>query len=369
MTVADPRPATATLPAAALEEQAPTLKHRPGRWIDNWNPENPAQWAKEGKAVAARNLRWSIFTEFLGFAVWQLWSVVVVSLPAAGFQLSTGEIFWLISMPSLVGATLRIRYTFVVPPFGARNWAIVSAGLLLIPTIGLATAVSNPQTPFGVLLLIAAIAGFGGAKVASLMANITFFYPAAQKSYAVELNAAAGNLGASVAQFPVPIVITVGAAATLNLPLAGLIRVPLIRVAMVGASFRMDNLSTAKADIAASLAALKEPHLWILAVLYIGTFGSFIGFPGVFPKLLADRFPDLKGFTIGTATVTLAFLGALVGSLARPLRRQARRSARTAASSSRSCAAFRRRPLEGDPRGATTNPPPPRAFRPTSELG
>jgi len=315
VTVTDPRPETATPPAAATSTE---LSHRPGRWIDNWNPENAEQWNSVGKAIAARNLRWSIFAEFLGFVVWQLWSVVVVSLPAAGFQLSTGEIFWLISMPSLVGATLRIPYTFMVPRFGGRNWTIVSAGLLLIPSIGLAIAVSNPATPFGVLLLIAALAGFGGGNFASSMSNITFFYPAAQKGWALGLNAAGGNLGASVAQFVVPIVITVGAAATLNLPLAGLIWVPLILVAMVGAYFRMDNLSAAKADIAASLAALKEPHLWILAVLYIGTFGSFIGFAGVFPKLLADTFPDFTGFAIGTATVTLAFLGALVGSLARP---------------------------------------------------
>lgn len=247
--------------------------------------------------------------------VWKLWSVVVVSLPAAGFQLSTGEIFWLISMPSLVGATLRIPYTFMVPRFGGRNWTIVSAALLLIPSIGLAIAVSNPATPFGVLLLIAALAG---GNFASSMSNITFFYPAAQKGYALGLNAAGGNLGASVAQF----VVTIGAAATLNLPLAGLIWVPLIVVAMVGAYFRMDNLSAAKADVAASLTALKEPHLWILATLYIGTFGSFIGFTGVFPKLLADTFPEFTGFTIGTATVILAFLGALAGSLARPYGRK-----------------------------------------------
>ncbi|MGN7188721.1 MFS transporter [Microbacterium enclense] len=316
VTVTDPRPEAATAPTTV--DQSNELTHRPGRWIDNWNPENATQWAKEGKAIASRNLRWSIFAEFLGFVVWQLWSVVVVSLPAAGFQLSTGEIFWLISMPSLVGATLRIPYTFMVPRFGGRNWTIVSAGLLLIPSIGLAIAVSNPATPFAVLLVIAAFAGFGGGNFASSMANITFFYPAAQKGYALGLNAAGGNLGASVAQFVVPIVITVGAAATLNLPLAGLIWVPLIIIAMVGAYFRMDNLSSAKADITASLAALKEPHLWVMAVLYIGTFGSFIGFAGVFPKLLADTFPDFKGIAIGTATVTLAFMGALVGSLARP---------------------------------------------------
>ncbi len=82
MTVTDPRPETATPPAAATETGRRQLQHRPGRWIDNWNPENATQWAKEGKAIASRNLRWSIFAEFLGFVVWQLWSVVVVSLPA-----------------------------------------------------------------------------------------------------------------------------------------------------------------------------------------------------------------------------------------------------------------------------------------------
>lgn len=305
-----------SLPATVAE--APALIRRPGRWIDGWDPENAAQWAAEGRAIAGRNLRWSIFAEFLGFVVWQLWSVVVVSLPAAGFELTTGEIFWLISMPSLVGATLRIPYTFMVPRFGGRNWTIVSAALLLIPSIGLAVAVANPQTPFGVLLLIAALAGFGGGNFASSMANITFFYPQAQKGWALGLNAAGGNLGASVAQFVVPIAITIGAAGALNLPLAGLIWVPLILVAIVGAWRNMDNLSAAKADVAASLAALREPHLWLLAVLYIGTFGSFIGFAGVFPKLIADTFPDFSAFAVGTATVSLAFLGSLVGSLARP---------------------------------------------------
>jgi MFS transporter, NNP family, nitrate/nitrite transporter len=103
-----------------------------------------------------------------------------------------------------------------------------------------------------------------------------------------------------------------------NLPLAGWIWVPLILVAIVGAYLRMDNLSNAKADFAASLAALREPHLWILAVLYIGTFGSFIGFAGVFPKLIADSFPEFSAFAVGGATLSLAFLGALVGSVSRP---------------------------------------------------
>jgi len=150
------------------------------------------------------------------------------------------------------------------------------------------------------------------------MANITYFFPQKEKGWALGLNAAGGNLGTSVAQFAVPIVVTLGAGATLNISLAGWMWIPLILVAMFGAWRYMDNLSSAKADFAGSAAALREPHLWIMALLYIGTFGSFIGFASVFPKLIADQFPAFSTIQVGQAAVSLAFLGALVGSLARP---------------------------------------------------
>ncbi|TQM28059.1 MFS transporter [Microbacterium kyungheense] len=308
---------TPSTPDAAAPPLSP-LTRRPGRWIDGWNAEDPAFWQAEGRAIARRNLGWSIFAEFLGFIIWQLWSIVVVMLPAAGFTLSSSEAFWLISLPSLVGATLRFPYTFMVAVFGGRNWTIVSAGLLLIPAVLLGIVVSNPDTPFGVLLVVAALGGVGGGNFASSMANITYFFPQKEKGWALGLNAAGGNLGTSVAQFAVPIVVTIGAASTLNISLAGWMWVPLILVAMFGAWRYMDNLSSAKADFGSSAAALREPHLWVMALLYIGTFGSFIGFASVFPKLIADQFPEYSTIQIGTASITLAFLGALVGSLARP---------------------------------------------------
>ncbi|GAA5099831.1 NarK family nitrate/nitrite MFS transporter [Microbacterium yannicii] len=310
---------TAASPRTISPADAPvTLAHRPGRWIDGWNPENGAFWESQGRSIARRNLGWSIFAEFLGFIIWQLWSIVVVMLPAAGFTLSSSELFWLISVPSLVGATLRFPYTFMVAIFGGRNWTIVSAGLLLIPATLLGFVVANPETPFGVLLLVAALGGVGGGNFASSMANITYFFPQKEKGWALGLNAAGGNLGTAVAQFAVPIVVTIGAAATINISLAGWMWIPLILVAMWGAWRYMDNLSSAKADFAGAAGALREPHLWLMALLYIGTFGSFIGFASVFPKLIADQFPEYSSFQIGSASLTLAFLGALVGSLARP---------------------------------------------------
>ncbi|BCT75498.1 MFS transporter [Sinomonas cyclohexanicum] len=300
------------------------LDTRKGRWIEHWDPEDTEQWEREGRTVARRNLRWSIAAEFLGFVVWQLWSIVVVQLPAAGFTFSTAQTFWLLSMPSLVGATLRIPYTFMVPRFGGRNWTIVSALLLLIPTIGLAACVAAPSTPFWLMLTVAGLAGFGGGNFASSMANITFFFPAREKGWALGLNAAGGNLGAAVAQLVVPIAVSITAlfVSGASLMVAGLMWVPLILAAAFGAWKRMDNLARAKGDVAGSLAALREPHLWVIAFLYVGTFGSFIGFGGVFPKLIHDIFPTFSALPIplagGAVALSLAFLGPLVGSLARP---------------------------------------------------
>lgn len=296
-----------------------SLEISTGRWVTNWDAENPVFWKSVGQKTASTNLRWSIFAEFLGFAIWQLFAIVAVYLPAAGFTYSTAQLFWLISMPSLIGATLRIPYTFMVARFGGRNWTVVSALLLLIPAGGLALAVANPSTPFWVMLTLAGLAGFGGGNFASSMANITYFYPAAQKGWALGLNAAGGNLGAAVAQLLVPIAITVFAAGSLQLPLAGLIWIPFILIAAFGARRCMHNLSTARSDVRGALACLREPHLWIIASIYIGTFGSFIGFSAVFPKLINDTFTHYSAFALGTATLSLAFLGPLVGSLARPL--------------------------------------------------
>lgn len=317
-----PRTSPAAEAAAETRAAAPTdrLVVEDGRWITNWQPENSEFWEGPGRPTARRNLIWSVFCEFLGFAVWQLWSVTVVFLPLVGFDLTTSEQFWLVSLPPLVGATLRVPYSFMVAMIGGRNWTIISALLLLIPTIAMALTLGNPETPTWALFAIAAAAGFGGGNFSSSMANITYFYPAKEKGAALGVNAAGGNLGVAVAQFTVPIVVTAFAFGALqpNLPAAGLFWIPFILLAAWGARKYMHNLSHAKNDIKGSLSALKEKHLWIISLIYIGTFGSFMGFGSVFPTLINIQFPEFSSFQLLGAALSLAFLGPLVGSLARP---------------------------------------------------
>lgn len=285
---------------------------RTGRWIQHWDPEDHTFWNNGGRTVARRNLVFSILAEHLGFSVWLLWSIVAVNLNSVGFTFTDSQLFWLVAVPSLVGATLRFPYTFAVPFFGGRNWTIVSALLLLIPATGLAWAVSNPETSFTTMLLIAATAGFGGGNFASSMANISYFFPEREKGWALGLNAAGGNIGVAVVQAPIVVTAIVVAGGGMHLERAGLMWIPLVLLSAYLAWRYMDNLTEASVDFRSSAGAGRRLHTWVMAVLYIGTFGSFIGYSAAFPLLIKTQFPDV-------AVTNYAFLGALVGSLARPL--------------------------------------------------
>ena len=289
---------------------------RPGRrWIEDWAPEDPTFWAATGRPVARRNLVWSILAEHVGFSVWLLWSAIVVFLPDAGFAFSVDQLFWLVALPNLVGATLRLPYTFAVARFGGRNWTVASALLLLLPLTLLLVCVTMPGTPYAVFLIAAATAGVGGGNFASSMANISHFYPEAEQGTALGINAAGGNIGVSTVQLLVPAVVglpIVGAAAGPHLGNVALVWVPLALAAAAGACFRMDNLSSARSPMADQANAARRPQTWVMAVLYVGTFGSFIGFGAAMPLLVSTQFPDAH-------VVYFAFLGALVGSAFRPL--------------------------------------------------
>src|SRR5690606_10353182 len=162
---------------------------------------------KTGHAVAKRNLWISIPALFLAFAVWMIWSAVVVKMPQVGFKFSTDQLFWLTALPALSGATMRIFYSFMVPVFGGRRWTAISTASLLIPAIGMGVAIQNLETPYSVFLVLALLCGFGGGNFASSMSNISYFYPKHEKGRALGLNAGLGNLGVSAVQFAVPLVI------------------------------------------------------------------------------------------------------------------------------------------------------------------
>ncbi|MGE3782430.1 MAG: MFS transporter [Alphaproteobacteria bacterium] len=296
------------------------MRERHTSWISDWRPEDEAFWETHGKRIARRNLIWSIIAEHLGFSIWLVWSIVATKLPQAGFPYTTDQLFQLVAVPGLVGSLMRFPYTFAVTRFGGRNWTMFSAAVLFIPTIALAYFVTQPGTPFWLMLLVAAMAGLGGGNFASSMANISFFYPDRMKGWALGLNAAGGNIGVSFVQLLTPILMGTGLftlylteppASGLYLQNAGLMWLLPLAVAVIGACLFMNNLTDARAPVKDQLVIIRRKHTWVMSYIYIGTFGSFIGYSAAFPLLLKTQFPEI--------TVAIAFLGPLVGSLIRPV--------------------------------------------------
>jgi NNP family nitrate/nitrite transporter-like MFS transporter len=299
-----------------------------GRVLSIWAPEDKAFWKREGEAIARTNLWISVPCLFLAFAIWQMWSVVAVNLPYLGFKFSTNQLFWLAAAPALSGATLRIFYSFMVPVFGGRRWTAVSTASLLIPAIGIGIAIQDTTTTYPTMLILALLCGFGGGNFSSSMANISFFFPKERKGSALGVNAGLGNLGVSTVQFVVPMIIAfsvfggyggdsqtivnpAGETKTIWAQNAAFIWVPFIALCAVIAWFKMNDIADAKASFAEQSVIFKRKHNWLMCWLYLGTFGSFIGYAAGFPLLIRSQFPEVLA-------LQYAWMGPLVGALSRP---------------------------------------------------
>ncbi|MET9874571.1 nitrate/nitrite transporter [Actinacidiphila glaucinigra] len=289
---------------------ASTTARKGGRWIERWDPEDEEFWEAGGRRVAQRNLFFSVLSEHVGFSIWTLWSVMVLFMgPEYGID-PAGK-FFLAAMATAVGSVVRVPYTFAVARFGGRNWTVVSALMLLLPTVA-AAVVMEPGTSYGTFLAVAALTGVGGGNFASSMTNINSFFPLRKKGWALGLNAGGGNIGVPVVQLVGLLVIGTAGAGHPRLLLA--VYIPLIVVAATLAALYMDNLAPVRNDTGAVALAIRDGHTWIMSFLYIGTFGSFIGYSFAFGLVLQNQFARTP---LQAASVT--FVGPLLGSLVRPV--------------------------------------------------
>jgi NNP family nitrate/nitrite transporter-like MFS transporter len=285
--------------------------------ITDWDPEDVVAWEAGNKNIARRNLIWSVIAEHIGFSVWSIWSVMVLFMPEAIYHFTAGDKFLLGATATLVGACLRIPYTLATATFGGRNWTVFSAFVLLIPTVGTMWLLAHPGLPLWPYLVCAALAGFGGGNFASSMTNINAFYPQRLKGWALGINAGGGNIGVPMIQLVGLLVI-----ATLGNRqpywVCAVYLVALV-IAGIGAALYMDNLEQHKIDTSAMGAILKVRDTWVISLLYIGTFGSFIGFAFAFGQVLQINFAA-GGQSAAQASLhaaQIAFIGPLLGSLSR----------------------------------------------------
>ena len=307
--------------AIATSDPIPQTRTRPRTHrIADWDPEDVPTWRAGGKKIARRNLIWSIFVEHIGFSVWSIWSVMVLFMPPAAYHIDAPGKFFLVAMPTLVGAVLRLPYTTAVARFGGRNWTVFSALVLLVPLLLTLYFMAHPGTSYTTFMIVAAVAGFGGGNFASSMTNINAFFPQRLKGWALGLNAGGGNIGVPVIQLVGLLVIATLGDRSPHIVCA--VYLVLVGVAALGAALFMDNLDDQQSNARSLLGVLRFPDSWAISFLYIGTFGSFIGYSFAFGQILQINFLAAPGTTPAGAALhaaQIAFIGPLLGSLSRPV--------------------------------------------------
>ncbi len=390
--------------------------------IQQWDPEDEEQWKNGGSAVAWRNLWISIPCLLTGFAVWLYWGIITVQMLNLGFPFEKGDLFSLMAIAGLTGATLRIPSTFFIRLAGGRNTIFFTTLLLILPAIGAGIALQDKDTPLWVFQVLALLSGFGGGNFASSMSNISFFFPKKMQGLSLGLNAGLGNFGVTTMQITIPLFMTFAAfggapmilentSGTLigKIPAgsetwihnAGFVWVAVLVPLVIAAWFGMNNLRAEHVSpkIGSPLVAFsqmsimlaigfvtavfglwlmlpeaangsgfgiskwivlpivialtvfllklipgqtgktlkrqyeifKHPHTWVMTVIYIMTFGSFIGFAASFPLAIKVifGFQHIVGADgvmthstpnpNGPSALMYAWMGPFIGALIRPI--------------------------------------------------
>lgn len=284
--------------------------------------------------LAWRTLAISAVSLALSFAVWFMWSAIATKLPDAGFALTKKQCFWLTAMPVLLGSFLRIPYGLIISRFGSRNSYAVVTLAMLIPCVGAGFALRDPQSSFGTLLFWAALTGIAGANFSTSMGTVSLWFPKRQQGTALGLNGL-GNLGVTIAQFTIPVVIGLAVAGSLSgdaLPFtnakthavsdvwmssAAFVWIPFILLCTAALWFGTKNFPQEPKSLASQLVVAKERHTWITSFLYFLTFGAFVAMGSSLPLIIKTVFAAAPGGA--PEPLKYAPWAVLVATFARPL--------------------------------------------------
>ena len=163
----------------------------------------------------------------------------------------------------------------------------------------------NPKTPYWVLLFWSALTGIAGANFATSMATVTLWFPKKLQGSALGINGL-GNLGVTIAQFTIPLVIgfsLLGASEapsgapvrSIHLENAAFVWIPFILICSAAIWFGTKDYPAEPKTLASQLVAGKRLHTWVLSLLYFLTFGCFVAMGASLPLIIKEVFAAAPG--------------------------------------------------------------------------
>ena len=236
------------------------------------------------------------------FAVWVLNGVMGPFISEA-FHLTQGQIGLMVSVPTLAGAFMRFPLGVLSQYIGRKNAAIVEMSAIIIALMYgfLFVHTFNNVLAMGVLL------GIAGASFGVALSLGSGWFPQEHKGLAMGI-AGAGNSGTALAALLAPrLAMHYGwqhvygfAAAMMLLPLSVMV------------FFAKEPPDIEHQTLMGHLSCLFERDGWYFNLIYIITFGGFIGLSTFLPSFFYQQFHVTK-VQAGTLTV----LATLTGSATR----------------------------------------------------
>jgi NNP family nitrate/nitrite transporter-like MFS transporter len=263
----------------------------------------------------ARAGHWpTLLAAFLYFDVSFMAWVLIGSLAPSireDFGLDPLQNGFLIAVPILSGALLRLVLGVLTDRVGARRTGAVGLALTLVPLLlGWLWADSLPA-----MLLVGLLLGVAGASFAAALPLAGRWYPAQYQGLAMGI-AGAGNSGTALATLFGPLLArSLGWHAVFGL---ALLPVSLTLAVFLPAARDAPGRPAAKRLIDYA-AVLRQRDAWWFGLFYSVTFGGFVGLAGFLPTFFLDQYGLSKvhaGYFATACVIAGSFLRPVGGYLA-----------------------------------------------------
>lgn len=244
----------------------------------------------------------------VSFMVWLLIGAMSISL-ARDLQLSAQQVSWLVALPLLSGAGLRMLAGWSADWVGARSTALAILLAELAALLWGWLGVSG----YHEALVFALLLGVAGASFAVSLPIAGRAYPPAARGFVLGL-AASANVGTVLILFLAPRWAAAMDWHYVCVLMAGIVCVTLVLFTLL-VPREQSSLAPYRAEWWRNAAELiRGRSAYWLCFLYAVTFGGFVGFCSLLPLLLHDLY-ELDAVMAGT----VAALCGLFGSLIRPV--------------------------------------------------
>lgn len=284
-------------------------------------------------------------------AVWMCWSVLVVVLYALDLGFSFAELFGLLALTGFAAAGFQLLWFTLGHRALTQGFIRNTTVALVLVALALGWLFLQPSFSLSLLQLLALLSGLGGAQL--YVSRRTLELEPNAMGWELAVTAGVGGVGIVLAQISVPLVVSLPSLVSssadglrtvistgnvlgsvrpeeaLSLANVGWFLVVVTLVAVVLGRKQAQPQATARGPVHRRH-LLRNPHLWVMTVLYVMAFGSFIGFALSFPLVLQFLFGLSREWQAGEIVrmmsndyapqaLTYAWLGPLVGVVARPL--------------------------------------------------